>query len=174
MKQKREVCITMNNHERNTYVKEHIAAALIELMKYKPIDEITINELTEKAQVGRVSFYRNFRDKDDILRYYIFIQTENWLNSSEISYLPNKRIQEFVVFLLEHMYEYREFFSLLMREGRMHLLEAEFDTRIRTVLKDTADPWRIACTIGGFYKLFCYWAETGYEKSPQEIAEYLK
>lgn len=23
---------------------------------------------------------------------------------------------------------------------------------------------------GGFYKLFCYWAETGYEKTPEEIA----
>ena len=61
----------------------------------------------------------------------------------------------------------------MMRDSRMYLLEAEFDKRFRATLKDVADPWHIAFTIGGFYKLFCYWAETGYKKTPQEIAEYV-
>lgn len=155
-------------------VKDIITESFIELLKEKSIDDISIYELADFAKVGRVSFYRNFRDKEDILRYYITTVTEKWLNSRKIRYLANGRTQELVVFLLKHLYEYREFFSLLMRDGRMYLLEAEFDKRIRAELADSSNPWHIAFTIGGFYKLFCYWAETGYEKTPQEIAEYVK
>ena len=70
--------------------------------------------------------------------------------------------------------ELRQKVLVQMRDGRMYLLEAEFDKRIRAELADSSDPWHIAFTIGGFYQLFCYWAETGYEKTPQEIAEYVK
>lgn len=164
----------MNNQEKSTFVKTKIALALIELMHEKDFNDINISEITDRAEVGRVSFYRNFENKDDVLRYYISSETESWLDKTPDKYLPNDRIQEFVVFLLEHMYEYRDFFELLIRYGKMYLLEAEFDKQIHLVLQDTYDPWRIACISGGFYKLFCYWAQTGYERSPQEIAEYIK
>ena len=84
------------------------------------------------------------------------------------------RTKEFAVFLLRHMREYRGFFDLLMRDGRMHLLEDEFDSRIRLYLDQSADPWHIAFLTGGFYKLFRYWAACGYRESPEEIAAYMR
>ena len=51
-------------------VKDIITKSFIELLKEKRIDDISINALADYAKVGRVSFYRNFADKDDILRYY--------------------------------------------------------------------------------------------------------
>ena len=155
-------------------VKDIITKSFIELLKEKCIDDISINALADYAKVGRVSFYRNFADKDDILRYYIDTETSRWLESSDINYLTVSSPQAYVVFLLEHLYQYRDVIDLMMRDNRMYLLEAEFDKRFRAILTDVADPWHIAFTIGGFYKLFCYWAETGYEKTPQEIAEYVK
>ena len=133
-----------------------------------------VDRLAPGFRIGRVSFYRNFTDKDDILRYYIDTETSRWLDSSDTNYLTVSSPQAYVVFLLEHLYKYRDVIDLMMRDKRMYLLEAEFDKRFRAILTDVADPWHIAFTIGGFYKLFCYWAETGYEKTPQEIAEYVK
>ena len=155
-------------------VKDIITESFIELLKEKSIDDISIYELADYAKVGRVSFYRNFTDKDDILRYYIDKETSKWLKNSEFNYLTAKSKQTYVIFLLTHLYQYRNVIDLMMRDGRMYLLEAEFDKRFRAELADVSDPWHIAFTIGGFYKLFCYWAETGYEKTPQEIAEYVK
>lgn len=155
-------------------VKDMICEGLIKLLKEKSIDEISISELTQFSEVGRVSFYRNFKDKDDILRYYICTETDNWLNSSEINYLSADSPQEYIIFLLEHLYQYREVISAMMRDNRMYLLEEEFDKRFSAILSGVSDPWHIAFTIGGFYKLFCYWAKTGYEKTPQEIANYVK
>ena len=48
-----------NNEQKNTYVKKQITLALLELLKEKPLVDISISELTQKAQIGRVSFYRN-------------------------------------------------------------------------------------------------------------------
>ena len=134
-------------------VKDIITKSFIELLKEKCIDDISINALADYAKVGK---------------------TSRWLDSSDTNYLTVSSPQAYVVFLLEHLYKYRDVIDLMMRDNRMYLLEAEFDKRFRAILTDVADPWHIAFTIGGFYKLFCYWAETGYEKTPQEIAEYVK
>ena len=168
---KRGFCIMP---EKQTYVKDAITEGLLKLMKEKSIDDISICELTDYAKVGRVSFYRNFKDKDDILRYYIISETDRWLGSTDKNYLTTESPQEFLIFLLEHLYQYRETIASMLRDGKMYLLEEEFDRRFTAILCDISDPFHIAFTIGGFYKLFCYWAQTGYEKTPQEIAEYVK
>ena len=58
----------MNNEEKNTYMKIQMIAALLDLMKKKPAFEIFISELTERAKIGRVSFYHNYLSKEDILK----------------------------------------------------------------------------------------------------------
>ena len=59
--------MNMNNEQKNTYVKMQITTALLELLKEKPLSDITVSELTNKAEIGRVSFYRNYQNKEDIL-----------------------------------------------------------------------------------------------------------
>lgn len=51
----------------NLVVRESIETALIELMKKKPLSDITISEIVERAGVSRVSYYRNYYYKEDVL-----------------------------------------------------------------------------------------------------------
>ena len=44
----------MDNEERNSYVKNEITKALLELLKEKDLKDIKINEMTTMAQVGKV------------------------------------------------------------------------------------------------------------------------
>ena len=60
--------MNMNNEQKNTYVKRQITDALLSLLKEKPLSDISVSELTDKAGIGRVSFYRNYQSKEDILR----------------------------------------------------------------------------------------------------------
>lgn len=46
----------MNNQEKNTYVREQLTKALIQLLQEKRIEDISVSELTQRAQVGRASF----------------------------------------------------------------------------------------------------------------------
>lgn len=50
--------------------------ALIELIFEKPIDAITVQEVLDRAGVGRSTFYVHYRDKNDLL----FSQLEMFLN----------------------------------------------------------------------------------------------
>lgn len=160
--------------ESTKFVMNNIATSLLKLMKSKSLNEISICEIVKTAEVSRNSFYRHFQDKDDIIRYYISSETDYWLNQTTTNLLNVENISQYIIFLLEHIYLYHEFIDLLIRDNKMYLLEQEFDKRYKERLNEIVDPFRISFIMGGFYKLFCYWAETGYQKTPQEIAEYIK
>lgn len=60
-------------NDKNTSVSEHtkqqLASALKTLMAQKPMDKITISELTELCRIRRQSFYYHFEDIYDLLRW---------------------------------------------------------------------------------------------------------
>lgn len=58
----------MNNIKR---AKEYITEAILQLLNKKKYDDITITDIAEKAGVTRITFYRNFESKDDIIKQYI-------------------------------------------------------------------------------------------------------
>ncbi len=54
-------------YKSNQLVKESIGNALMMLMKQKTLSEITVTEIITKAGVARASYYRNFKNKEDII-----------------------------------------------------------------------------------------------------------
>ena len=65
--------------------------ALIALMKVKPYNKISVTDITERAGVSRMAYYRNYEEKDDILlnrfREELIRLEENLLND-QISSKP--------------------------------------------------------------------------------------
>lgn len=59
-------------------VVESLAEALLQLMEKKPFSDISISELCTRAGVGRVSFYRNYDNMQDILSDYLTKCTDEW------------------------------------------------------------------------------------------------
>ena len=53
--------------EANLRVKRNIVRALIELMQKKNYSDISVSEITALAGVSRISYYRNYDSKEDIL-----------------------------------------------------------------------------------------------------------
>ena len=52
---------------RTVRTRRWLREALIDLMKEKPYEAITVHEITDRADTARVTFYRNFTDKDALL-----------------------------------------------------------------------------------------------------------
>ena len=71
MEQKPKNVSPFSNESRNAYVVEHLTSSMLELLKEKPINEISISELCGMAGVGRTSFYRNYKEKEDIIKAYV-------------------------------------------------------------------------------------------------------
>ncbi len=69
MQQKEAIC-SMND-KNGKMVKDYIMEALLQLMDRKNYNDITITDITKRAGVNRVSFYRNFNDKDEIINEHL-------------------------------------------------------------------------------------------------------
>ena len=54
---------------KNIVVKESITQALLILMENKDFEKITITDIVNKAGVVRMSFYRNYTSKEDVILF---------------------------------------------------------------------------------------------------------
>jgi AcrR family transcriptional regulator len=52
---------------RSLRTRHTLMQAMVELMRSKRFDAITVQEITDHANVGRSTFYAHFTDKDDLL-----------------------------------------------------------------------------------------------------------
>ncbi|MDN6617045.1 MAG: TetR/AcrR family transcriptional regulator, partial [Enterococcus sp.] len=61
--------------------QEYITKALLALMEEKAYDEISITEITKKAQLARRTFYLNFSSKQEILDGYFEVLFMDFMDS---------------------------------------------------------------------------------------------
>ena len=57
------------NKNAQSETKEILARTLFDLLENKPFSKITVNELCEKSDIVRSTFYLHFRDKYELLSY---------------------------------------------------------------------------------------------------------
>src|SRR5512139_4063861 len=53
---------------RSRRTRQALVEALLALLTAKNYDEISINDIVDRANVGRSTFYAHYQDKDDLLR----------------------------------------------------------------------------------------------------------
>jgi len=111
----------MSNEGRNAYVIEHLRNALLELLSEKPMNDISISELVETAQVGRASFYRNYEQKEDILKAYIDDLFHEWMDKWQSN--DDAPLSERLRILIAHFEKHRDFYKLLNDRGLVYLLK---------------------------------------------------
>ena len=96
----------MNNQSQNA-IDIVLAESLKELATVKPIDKITIKEITDKAGVIRPTFYNHFQDKYELLEWI----TVNELFAPVDPLLSNGMLKEGVTFILTTMEREKEFYK---------------------------------------------------------------
>lgn len=67
----------------NKFIKECIVQSLVSLMKEKEFKDISITEITKKAGVSRMAYYRNYNFKEDILNDYMTTLIEDYKSKRE-------------------------------------------------------------------------------------------
>lgn len=121
MEQKAKNVSPFSNESRNAYVVEHLTGALLELLKEKPLADISVSELCDRAGVGRTSFYRNYEEKEDILRAHIRRLFQNWVEQYKKN--PDPSVRELVGLVFSHFEANRDFYALLNKRGLVYLLK---------------------------------------------------
>ena len=108
--------------------------ALMSLILEKKYESITVQEILDRANVGRSTFYLHFRDKGDLL-FSGFQYLESFLESVQttsmtVSGKSYERIIGFSLAMFEHAHEYRRVNRALLGSSA----EAVVRRRIQSVL----------------------------------------
>ncbi len=111
----------MSNEGRNAYVIEHLKNALLQLLSEKPLNDISISELVETAEVGRASFYRNYERKEDILKAHIDDLFREWTDEGQKG--SGALLSEQIHIMIAHFEKHRDFYKLLNDRGLTYLLK---------------------------------------------------
>ena len=118
----------MNNQEKNTYVRNQILRALLTLMQEQLFADVSISALVSTAQVGRASFYRNYKSKEDVLRQEAERLMQIW--GKEFEAEEHSSPNELLISLLDFYKEHREFYLAIHAAGMSDIV-------LNTILKAT-------------------------------------
>lgn len=66
-------------YRQEEYTKFYIIQALFKLMAEYEYEKINVTDIVNKAGVGRATFYRNFKRKEDIIIYYFKHHTSEFM-----------------------------------------------------------------------------------------------
>lgn len=147
--------------------------ALVELVEDRGFDRVTVGELTSRAMVSRAAFYRNYRDKYDLVeQVFDEAMAEMTADGQDDTRSPAQRYADF----LAHIDAYHRLYgALLGRKG-----SPWFADRMRTALAAMSSehlPGRDADALvpgvisAMFIQSILWWLEHGRPCPPEEIAE---
>lgn len=160
--------MNMNNEQKNTWVKRQITAALLNLLKEKKLAEISVSELTEMAGVGRVSFYRNYQTKEDILREESDRLIQEWGKLYEAN--PESAPETLFPSLFDFYREHRDFYTTLYEAGMSTIM---MDTIISTIQITPEMPnleaYMKSFWAYGIYGWMLEWIKRGMQESGSEL-----
>ncbi|MGG5316101.1 TetR/AcrR family transcriptional regulator [Enterococcus sp. AZ072] len=163
--------------------KEWIAEAIIRLLKSKSYSDITIANITDEARLGRRTFYRHFKSKDEVIEL---------ISLRLIDDFTANLLEKQAASLAEMMECYFEFWEanidvfLLLKEARLlYCIEENIvDLVLKIALKVGRVPndleaakqiindhkYEFAYKLAGFWKLTIVWSEETPRKSPTEMS----
>lgn len=100
-----------SEHKTNETIKYKLATAMKECMKSASVEKITVTEIVETCGVTRQTFYRNFKDKYDLINWYFDkILLESFEHMGE-----GKTVYEGLVNKFHYIQQEKLFFKRLLK-----------------------------------------------------------
>lgn len=173
MVQRGDKCDSMKNSEKNTYVKKQIAEATIRLLKEENLRDISVSTICDDAQVSRNSFYRNYVEKEDVLRDYISMRFKEW--TAEYDQQAYHSDDDLMVYLFKHLNTYQNFYRTLHERKLLYLLKDE----LRAIIGPKPEypnigAYTAAFIFSGIFGWIEEWIMRGMQESSEAMAELLK
>jgi AcrR family transcriptional regulator len=164
--------------------RDLLRRALMELIREKDYDSVTVQDIVDRANVGRATFYLHFQSKDDLfLRSHLIdmdypydgILTKDELLGAE----PTRSLVE----IFRYVRDNRSMFMVIANSKdatiiMKHIRAVQVDhleTSLRNAFPETqptVDLHTLANYLAGArFSLMTWWVETRSPQSPEEIAK---
>ena len=154
--------------------KENIAYALVEIIKRKDFESITITEIAEEANVGRVTVYRNFSSKEAILKYYFDIFAKRFKIPAEHITSTDDSYYGAIIHVLNALKRNRGFIKRIIEANITSVVLDYIDEQYIRMFESRGkdySPFIPYLYSGAVFNLARRWVCTGCEATVDEVAD---
>ena len=177
---------------RITRTKHALRQALIELMEERGLENFTVNDLCERADINRGTFYNHFHDKEELLAALedeVFCELERFqekLGDMSVSQILKANVLKRPVPVLVELFDYlkgqADFLHAVLDAGG----DASFSPRLRDSVctnlvqcmlheryRGSTDPfvgYYVAFFASAYVGVISRWIETGMRESSEEMS----
>jgi AcrR family transcriptional regulator len=160
--------------DQNRLARERIVAALTALMSEKDYASITITEITQKADVSRMTYYRNYSSKEDILRKFMSDVGER-IHAKIVEHDLHRDVYRYYLTLFETLGKYAALVNAALAAGLDGLiLDCIARNMDQTFLEASAQPnaekYLLRYRAGAFFHVFIEWTRSGMQESCEQMA----
>ena len=163
--------------------------ALMAELSERPIEEITVSDICERAMVHRTTFYKHYEDKYALLEQGIRQMYDDLLAEEE--HLPPSAYSvehppPYFIRLFEHAAQHQRFYKLMLCGegiGRFQKLLKEYITEVVSAKVGELPPANHLFAVpidmhahfvsGATLSLMAWWLEHDMPYSPHQMAQYL-
>lgn len=157
----------------NEVARNSLFGAFIQLMDQKPINQITVLELCQKANISRSAFYWNFKSKEDMLRKYFDGQLYSMVRHlHKAANTPHINTLEYLV---RYFSLNRRLIDDLIDNHLEKILTEHLVLIVHQIIKQNVLPvqnhpvFQENYIAGGLTAVIRTWSEHHYQESNQEI-----
>ena len=149
-----------------------LADALIDLLEDNEYEDISIQDIVDKAGFSRMAYYRNFKDKNEIIDYCLDNMFDTFIRKTDISYhrMGPERFFE-TMFTIFSDAEMVRITKLLLKRGLLGAIANQFVKRVQGGFLPNQSQHFYDFLAGGFFSVYLAWIRNGLKESPEEMTK---
>ena len=154
------------------FSKNCLSQALMDLLETHEYSEISIQDIVDKAGFSRMAYYRNFKNTDEMIDYYLDAYFINFINDNNLSY-HRMGAEKFFLTVFNFLADpkTRKMAETLDKRGLITHLSAEFVKRIQGGFVPGQSEYFYSFLAGGLFGVYMGWMHSGYKETPEQLAE---
>jgi AcrR family transcriptional regulator len=166
---------------RSQRTRRLVSAAMIDLLREKRYDAITVQDLLDRADIGRSTFYTHYFDKQDVLASLIEQLLETVRKPLSLKDAGQGIVPSLALFRLAYQHQHQQLQAILHGHAGEMLWETMQTALCRTIEQALATagaesrspsvPLALVSEYlaGAFLTLFKWWLEAGMPSPPEQM-----
>ena len=147
------------SYQEKMIVQEWMLNALLELMEETPYEKITVTQIAQRAGVPRMTYYRNFKSKENILESYSKYLTEELAHIFRSHDITSSR--DYLEVQLKVFWRHKSYLLALVKSHKEHIVLDTINGNIDLMGFGTEETLTIKYYAGGIYNIMFSWLQSG-------------
>ena len=134
---------------------------MIKLMREKPFEKISIQEIADKSGVGRATWFRNYNGKNEALTFKLIVLWNRWSDEHNISVRDR--------FTLKNSKDFFEFNFEIRCIVQSAVYDAFYQVMMPQYGANAEECYKARFYSYGLFGLLDEWVKRGFKETPDEM-----